>query len=91
MTSMRLIAALVGLFALNACTSPTGLIDAATTPAEDRSFADSSADAELKLTINKRFLDESGKSCRRLWRQASGEAGQTVPLRRRLTEPYSPR
>lgn len=61
MTSMRLIAALVGLFALNACTSPTGLIDAATTPAEDRSFADSSADAELKLTINKRFLDESGK------------------------------
>jgi osmotically-inducible protein OsmY len=61
MTSMRLIAALAALFALNACTSPTGLIDAATTPAEDRSFADSSADAQLKLTINKRFLDESGK------------------------------
>ncbi len=61
MTSMRLMTALVALFALTACTSPTGLIDAATTPAEDRSFADSSADAELKLTINKRFLDESGK------------------------------
>lgn len=61
MTSLRLIAALAALLTLNACTSPTGLIDAATTPAEDRSFADSSADAELKLTINKRFLDESGR------------------------------
>jgi hyperosmotically inducible periplasmic protein len=61
MTSMRLAAMLVALLAINGCTSPTGLIDAATTPAEDRSFADSTADAEIKLAINKSMLDLDGK------------------------------
>jgi hyperosmotically inducible protein len=61
MKSMRLAAMLVALLAVTACTSPTGLIDAATTPAEDRSFADSAQDAEIKLTINKRLLEQDSK------------------------------
>lgn len=51
----------LALLAVSACTSPTGLIDAATTPAEDRSFADSTADAEIKLSIDRRLLEQDGK------------------------------
>jgi osmotically-inducible protein OsmY len=58
---MLLAAMLAASLAAGGCTSPTGLIDAATTPAEDRSFSDSTADAEIKLTINKRLLEQDGK------------------------------
>lgn len=61
MNRIRYIAVLVAVGALAACTSPTGLIDAVTTPAEDRSFADSTADAEIKLAIDKGMLDNSGQ------------------------------
>lgn len=64
MKSLRLFAvfaALSVLSALTACTSPTALIDEATTPAEDRSFSDSTADAGIKLDINKRLLEQDSK------------------------------
>ena len=43
MMSLRILAVTAAVTALAACTSPTGLIDVATSPAEDRSFADSTA------------------------------------------------
>jgi len=61
MRPILLAAILLALLVPAACTSPTGLIDAATTPAEDRSFSDSAADAEIKLSINKRLLEQDGK------------------------------
>lgn len=61
MKAMRLAAALAALLTITACTSPTGLFDAATTPAEDRSFADSASDAEIKLSIDRRLLEQDGK------------------------------
>jgi osmotically-inducible protein OsmY len=53
--------ALTVLPMLSACTSPTALIDEATTPAEDRSFSDSTADAGIKLDINKRLIQQNAK------------------------------
>lgn len=61
MTFGRFACVLALLGALGACTSPTGLIDAATMPAEDRSFADSTTDSEIKLNIDKGLLDNSGQ------------------------------
>ena len=59
--SLRILAVTAAVTALAACTSPTGLIDVATSPAEDRSFADSTADAQTKLDINKRLIQEDAK------------------------------
>jgi hyperosmotically inducible protein len=56
-----LLALSTALLALGACTSPTGLIDAATIPAEDRSFQDSTVDAEIKFAINKRMIEEDSR------------------------------
>jgi osmotically-inducible protein OsmY len=61
MTLGRLVCVLGLLGALGACTSPTGLIDAATMPAEDRSFSDSATDSEIKLAIDKGLLENSGQ------------------------------
>jgi osmotically-inducible protein OsmY len=56
-----LLALSAALLALGACTSPTGIIDAATIPAEDRSFQDSTVDAEIKFAINKKMLEEESR------------------------------
>ncbi|HTI86976.1 MAG TPA: BON domain-containing protein [Alphaproteobacteria bacterium] len=56
-----LIAVSAALLSLGACTSPTGLIDAATIPAEDRSFQDSTVDAEIKFAINKKMIEEDSR------------------------------
>jgi hyperosmotically inducible protein len=53
--------ALLALVALAGCTSPTGLIDAATIPAEDRSFQDSTVDAETKLAINRAMIEADSR------------------------------
>jgi osmotically-inducible protein OsmY len=61
MFTFRTAALLIALFALaplGACTSPTALIDAATIPAEDRSFQDSTVDAEIKFAVNKIMLED---------------------------------
>ncbi|MGE5538248.1 MAG: BON domain-containing protein [Gemmatimonas sp.] len=60
-TAVALAAAIAAFSTLAACTSPTGLIDAATMPAEDRSFADSTVDAETKLAINRKMLETEGR------------------------------
>ena len=41
-----------------ACTTPTGLIDATTTVAEDRSLSQLATDAEIRLDLNKKLLGE---------------------------------
>jgi osmotically-inducible protein OsmY len=48
-------------FGTAACTTSTGLIDAATTVAEDRPMAQVARDAEIKLDINKRLLGEKNR------------------------------
>jgi len=45
--------------ATSACTTPTGLIDATTTVAEDRSISQLATDAEIRLDINKKLLGEN--------------------------------
>lgn len=56
----RPIGMLLGVTALAlataACTTPTGLIDATTTVAEDRSFSQLATDAEIRLDLNKKLL-----------------------------------
>ena len=56
----RPIGMLLGVAALAlataACTTPTGLIDATTTVAEDRSFSQLATDAEIRLDLNKKLL-----------------------------------
>lgn len=42
-----------------ACTTPTGLIDATTTVAEDRSLSQLATDAEIRLDLNKKLLGEN--------------------------------
>lgn len=58
-----LTAALLTALALGgaACTTSTGLIDAATTVADDRSMSEVGRDVEIKLDINKRLLGKKNR------------------------------
>ncbi len=49
---------LAALAVLSACSHPTGWIDAATTPAEDRTLSQVATDGEIRLDLNKKLLGD---------------------------------
>ena len=54
--TLKLIAGALIIFGVSACSQPTGLVNVAMSPTEDRSFKTLRSDAEISLRINEALL-----------------------------------